>query len=289
MRKNRFTILGVILAVCFLWQSCAKEKSGTPAWLEIDSLELDPANTQLTKSHNFTDAWVYVNSNLVGAFELPARIPILAEGNANVIIFPGIQVNGLTALRAQYLKTVAFQQNMNFVPGQTNHLNYTFKFDTLVVKVINEKFEGGISQFQKSAGAYGEYTTVNSSQSFEGGWMGLIRHNGQESTIAQIENTTWMQFPKGDVGGLFLEMNYKSNTSFTVSLLCRPSNGSADQKIGVIGISPTNGEWKKIYITLSPTVNDFTIGNQFKIAIGYSRQPDIPVQEVYLDNIQVIY
>ena len=127
MKQNVYQIH--ILSVAFLvlalgagW-GCAKEKAGTPAWIEVDSLSLTTTPAQGTNSHRFTDAWVYVNSNLVGAFELPARVPILAEGNTNIIIFPGVQLNGLTALRTPYLKTVRYEQYMDIVPGETIHIN----------------------------------------------------------------------------------------------------------------------------------------------------------------------
>lgn len=273
---------------------CAKEKAGTPAWIEIDSLDLSKVgvtNLEATSSSRFTDAWVYVNSNLVGAFELPARVPILAEGSTNIIIYPGIQVNGLTALRSPYLKINRYEQDWNLVPNETIHINHTYTYDSTVAQTgfrYVENFDDQNSQtFGLSSGAYGLFADTDLDP-FEGTRCGLLQHSGAENTITQAENVNWLTLPKGDVGGIYFEMNYKSNTSFTVSLLARPSDGSATQKIGVIGINPTD-TWKKIYITLSPTVNGFTTGNQFKLAIGYSRQPSIAIQQVYLDNLQILY
>lgn len=295
MKQNVYQIR--LLPVIFLLISlgmgwgCAKEKATVPAWIEVDSMYLNTTPVQGSNSHRFTDAWVYINSNLVGAFELPARVPVLAEGNTNVIIFPGVQLNGLTALRTPYLKTVRYEASIDLVPGQTVTINPTYDYDTLVNFIFKEDFEGFGSSVDRSEGAYGEFEAKQGdpATAFEGSGCGIIRHNGAENTITQIETNSWYVLPKGDVGGIYLEFNYKCNTSFTISLLCQPSSGGSDTKTGIIGLNPTYGEWKKIYIALSPVVNDFTTGNQFKPVIGFARQIDIPIQEVYIDNLKILY
>jgi hypothetical protein len=286
----------LILGLAIFWiagSGCTKQKADMPAWIEVDSLSFDPVGTSLTSSSKFTDVWLYVNDNLVGGFELPARIPVLSEGNTDIILFPGIQVNGLTALRSPYLKIKRFEQSIHLVPGETIHLNPEFKIDSLLLAnqggfKFNEKFQGNGSSMALSTGAYGEFVTYNSPDAFEGGKCGLLKHNGAENTITQVENNEWITLPKGDVGGIFFEMNYKCNTSFTVSLLAKPDDGGSVQKIGVIGINES-ADWNKIYITLSNSVGSFTAGNQFKLAISYARQPAIATQEVYLDNLQIYY
>lgn len=284
--KSYFLILAVPLLI---WSGCAKEKAPIPAWIEIDSMTLSTIYAdQGSANSRFTDAWLYVNSNLVGGFELPARVPVLAEGNTNVLIWPGIQVNGIAGLRSPYLKVVPYQQNHNLTPGGVLKLNTIHEYDTTVLFKYLEDFEGsgGVSITQSNNSA-GEFLGVNSAAvAFEGNNCGLIRHNGADNTITEIETLNWITLPKGGVG-IFFEMNYKSNTSFIISLLAKPIDGP-NKKIGVIGINPSP-EWKKIYITISPQVNDFALGNQFKPLIGFARQPSIGTQEVYIDNLKILY
>lgn len=289
--QNRMLPAFFFLATLWAGLGCAKEKAAIPAWIEVDTMNLETTNGQGSSSHRFTDAWVYVNSNLVGAFELPARVPVLAEGNTSIIIFPGVQLNGLTALRTPYLKTVRYEQYMDLIPAQTITINPTFAYDTLVQFIFMEDFEGFGATVDKSEGAYGEFEIKQGdpASAFEGSGCGVLRHSGAENTITQIETNAWYALPKGDVGGIYFEFNYKCNTSFTISLLCQPSAGGNNTKTGIIGLNPTYGEWKKIYIAISPTVNEYTIGNQFKPVIGFARQPDIATQEVYIDNLKVLY
>lgn len=291
--RNAIRLAAFSLIPLGLGLGCAKEKSRIPTWIQVDSLGLTTTPAQGSNSHRFTDAWVYADGNLVGAFELPARVPVLpqGEGSTNIIVYPGVQLNGLTALRTPYLKTVRYESEINLIPGETVAINPTYAYDTLVSFIYQENFEGFGSSVDRSEGAYGEFEVKqdNPATAFEGGGCGIIRHSGAENTITQIETNTWFTLPKGDVGGIFFEFNYNCNTSFTVSLLCRPAAGGIDTKTGIIGLNATYGEWKKIYIALSPVVNGYTIGNQFKPVIGYTRQTDIATQEVYIDNLKILY
>ncbi len=281
----------MLVSVILFFPACLKEKASEPAWLEIDSIGLTSNYIdQGSASSRFTDAWVFVNSNLVGGFELPCRVPVLAQGSTDLILYPGIQVNGFSGLRSTYLKVLPYRQQINFVPGQTVKINPVFQYDTLALFPLLEDFEGSSGElFIKSPGTSGEYVRVSNSPqtAFEGNACALIRHNGAESTLAQIESLNWMTLPKGGVG-IFFEFNFKANSSFVISLLCKPSDGGPIKKIGIVGLNASE-TWKKIYITLSPTVNEFVTGNQFKPVIGMARQTDIPVQEVFIDNIKVLY
>lgn len=291
-RTYTFYVAGamLILGTLFSGWGCAKQKADIPTWIQIDSMDLVTIPGQGSSNHHFTDAWVYANSNLVGAFQLPASVPVLGEGNTNIIIYPGIQLNGLTALRTQYLKTVRYQQDHNLVPGQTININPSYMYDTAVTFKYMEDFEGSGTTMTKSNGAAGEFLGLQSPEAFEGTHCGLLSNgNGTDSTaVASVESVDWYTLPKGDVGGIFFEFNYKCNTSFTVSVLAKPDGGGNPQKIGIIGLNQTN-VWKKVYVALSPTTNSFTAGNQFKPILGFARQPDIPVQQVYIDNIKILY
>ena len=51
---------------------------------------------------NITDAWVYLNDNLQGVYELPANFPVLAKGNQTLRVKAGIKLNGISSTRSPY-------------------------------------------------------------------------------------------------------------------------------------------------------------------------------------------
>ena len=70
MKKS---ILFFILLFCF---SCQKNDSNDiPTYIKINSIDFDGNETA-----KITDAWVYINDNLQGVYELPAEFPFLESG-----------------------------------------------------------------------------------------------------------------------------------------------------------------------------------------------------------------
>ena len=83
-----------------------------PAYIEIERFyynnqdENQKPYTQNYHSTKITDAWVTMDGQFLGAFELPCKIPILYEDNHSdshaFDIYPGIKVNGIAATRLKY-------------------------------------------------------------------------------------------------------------------------------------------------------------------------------------------
>ena len=69
------------LCILFITATSCEKFSGDqtiPAYLGIDSIYLSTDyNSEGTASQRITDAWVYVDDEFLGAFELPARLPVL--------------------------------------------------------------------------------------------------------------------------------------------------------------------------------------------------------------------
>ena len=59
-----------------------------PAYIYIESIEVinnpDLQGKEGSLNNTIVDAWVSANGKLVGAFELPAVIPVLAEGDIEI-------------------------------------------------------------------------------------------------------------------------------------------------------------------------------------------------------------
>ena len=144
MTTRRFTLLlgaiGIALQL-MLFTSCDKFKGDQtiPAYLTIDSIYLTTSlSMQGSASAKITDAWVYVDEVQIGAFQLPARIPVLERGMHEVQILPGIKQNGIAATRAAYPFYAPIEQTLELTEGDTTTLgvlktNYLLRFMLLVL------------------------------------------------------------------------------------------------------------------------------------------------------------
>ena len=98
-----------VLVIAFLFvlafASCNKfEGSQTvPAYIRIDSIKVEgDYYTYGANTSNITDAWVYVDDQIIGCYELPTTFPILAKGPHKVSVYGGIQENGRGSARGPY-------------------------------------------------------------------------------------------------------------------------------------------------------------------------------------------
>ena len=87
-------IIGLLVILTFT--SCEKENN-IPAYIMIEDIKLSNNAT-----HNITDAWVYINDNLQGVYELPANFPVLEQGQQKLRIKAGIKDNGIAGTRVPY-------------------------------------------------------------------------------------------------------------------------------------------------------------------------------------------
>jgi hypothetical protein len=69
-----------------------------PSYIHIDKITVvdNPTLNEGSLSNKITDAWVYVDEELIGAFELPATFPVLKKGKHKISIHPGIKLNGIS-------------------------------------------------------------------------------------------------------------------------------------------------------------------------------------------------
>jgi hypothetical protein len=93
------------ISLFFILSACVK-KNPDPAWLQVNEWSIS-ANPSLSLqegelTENISDAWVYVDDELIGVFQVPFKIPILKEGNVTFKIFPAIKNNGISATKKIY-------------------------------------------------------------------------------------------------------------------------------------------------------------------------------------------
>jgi hypothetical protein len=109
--KRFFIILLILNFSCQIIDRPEK----APSFIKIDDFQFSISNNnQGTSSEKITDAWIYVNGNLEGAYELPVTIPLHYEGVKDLSIYPGIKRNGISADRKKYPFYRQFDTTINF-------------------------------------------------------------------------------------------------------------------------------------------------------------------------------
>ncbi len=280
----------VLLGFLLVMVSSCEKFSGSqtiPAYLSIDSVYLVTNTAQGSNSQHITDAWVTVDNDFLGAFELPAKFPVLKTGKHIVKIYPGIKKNGIAATRISYEYYTPVERTLNFASDsvtrmgniKTTYLSTT-KF-TWLEDFENEQVPFTLDTTTGSTAAIVR-TMAGSRYTFEGMHSGMVV---LDSVHDYFECITHNEFPIPSAA-VFLEMNFKLSSSLTVGVFTYGT--STLYQTPVITLSPTNGLWKKIYIDLSNTLNAYAGMTSYRVYLGTLKAAGVKHDTILFDNFKLV-
>lgn len=274
--------------VLITFASCEKFEGGqtVPAYIQIDSIGLQTDyDLQGSASHNITDAWVYVDDRLLGAYELPAKIPVLQEGLHRLEIRPGIKMNGIAATRVIYpfYKPIV-KENYMFIPGSIGEINETTTYYDNVKFLWMEDFESQLSIEETTKSDTVLIRTQEEGEVFEGAYSGKINLNTEDDLYEGASELAYLLPRKNEP--IFVEVDFKINNVLTFGLF---SQGFSEiYQEGLVNLNTTD-TWKKIYINYTPAVNRNSTAIDFKIFLGSVLQTDLSNAELLIDNIKLVH
>ncbi len=262
-----------------------------PAYLRIDTIRFSTEYaTQGSNTHNITDAWVYVNGQLIGAFELPATFPVLARGTQRLEIRPGIKLNGIAATRVPYpfMKPIIvdnfgfFEDSVVRFNPQTNYyenLRFLWKEDFENISLTLEKTNQSDTSIYRTEPANNPEAWLSGNSAHSG----FVHLQGNRKFFRII---TFQGFNlPGNGSPVFLELDYKCDKAFGLGLLARIDNTIETFPLVVINKSL---KWNKIYINLTPVVSSYNNAEYFKIYFESELGTDTEAR-FYFDNIKLIH
>ncbi len=291
MRKN-FTLSFVIVALLVAFGSCRKFEGdqSIPAYLRIDSASLQTDYSQFgSNTHKITDSWVYVNDQLIGAFEHPATFPVLARGDNKLEIRPGIKLNGISATRVPYPFYRPFiLTDFTFFEDSIVSVSPEFIYYDNTLIPWKEDFEDISISLEKTARSD---TTIRKTaphdpdaySSEHSAYSGLIHLKGSVKTF-QIATAESFALP-GLGRPVFLEIDYKCDKPFGVGLIV--------EEFGTITFLPlvivnTSEIWNKIYINLGPNISLYSSSARFKPYFEGNLDSEEEAR-FFFDNIKLVH
>ena len=273
--------------IMLLGVACTKGDK-IPSYLEIPSVSVSTTAVQGAPTSNITDVWVSVNDELLGVWELPARIPALYEGNVVVRVVPAIKRNGMYDDRLRYpfykpfITSVTLNKNASVaIQPVVEHLDAT----TFWIESFDDP--GTLLNLSPASDTTLQRLTPAADPD-------IVLDNSpcgafildQEHRYIRVYTDEDFQVTGGPV---FLELDYRSDIQFTVGVQYL-FNGIATANpyvyVAPTTLSAGGTQWKKIYIDLSPVFN--TVVSQRDIFLE-ARLPDgVSTAAVYFDNIKLL-
>ena len=293
--------------------SCHKfPGQSVPSYIRIDSIGLDcDYYTYGANTSNFTDAWVYIDDQIIGCYELPSTIPVLAKGRHEVTVRGGICVNGIGDSRSYYTLVKPVADTLELVENSIVYYNPTVSYYP-----INEGVQiGWMEDFETTnallpmsqsdadilrVGTEDGHIWYREPYSFHSGKIQLP----PDSLDFYVSTADEFTFYKNYVAYCMLEMDYNCNDAFFVGLSYYENYTIRYHPL--VQVQPSDNQhdvpskWKKIYINLGPFMNEHIDAEYFKLYITsnltvadeYGQPSYTPLNKpryYYFDNLKVLY
>ena len=290
MKRFFIIYLIVMLVSCDL----INPSEDTPSFVRIENIEVetrqpgDPdfSGNEGTASAEIRDAWVFIDENLDGVYELPAIIPV-KSGNHDIRVIAGIFNNSRSNDRAIYPFYENYTGSYSLDEEETLDLNPTVNYVNTGINFWHEDFEDAFIKLEERPLSEASISSLNDpDQVFEGNGCGSINLTDnddffQAQTVADID----IAFNKN----LYLELNYKCNNRFTVGM--RNDNIAVNQ-IPYVGFNPSLDEndsliWKKAYVFFTPILNQLGEQGDFEVFFEAEKETENPL--ILLDNLKIVF
>jgi hypothetical protein len=287
------------LLLLFVFTACEKlyKKPQKPKILKVNNfiLETRADGTQGSATHAIENVWLYVEGNLQGIYQLPARIPLLEEGNKEIKFFAGIKMNGIASTRIDYpfYKSATF--NVNF-DSDTAFLfeNIKVNYFDFVKFSYNENFESTIINLERSGNSQVEMQTEqNTNTALQANFgdafgQAVLQAN---DTIFEVSSTQSLLLPTGGAP-VYLEMDYSFEDTLSMGIYAT-SNFGTTTKQQIISILPNTtkagNDWKKIYVEMAPEVSSNSTAQYYKVYFFASKKSKEATQKFWFDNLKVVH
>jgi len=287
--------LAVLFFALFIGCDKFEGEQTIPSYIRIENIGfVTDYASQGTEAQMLKDVWVYVDDDLIGGFEIPATIPVLAEGSHKLELRPGILLNGISDTRAPnpcfkpviYSDFVLMPNSVLPVSGVSSYMDNTefvwmedFEDLSLAIHPGN-KSDTGIFRTQPS-NAPGAYIDLNSRFS---GICYLDEENKFLELVSDDGNGKGFEFDRGDF--VFLEMHYRFDADVLIGLYIEMIDGIIQDR-AFLGVNNSE-EWKKIYVNFTPIINETVDAVSYKIYFQSQHTQGDDTTVLMFDNLKLL-
>lgn len=278
----------LFIAAIVVLSGCVKNNPD-PVWLKVNAWTLednfDPIADPGELTHNFTDAWVYIDNEFIGVFEVPFKIPVLYSGMRNIKIFPTVLNNGISATKKIYPFCEVYELDVEMIQNDTLELNPVTRYYNETNFWI-EDFEGG-NKLTDSPTSSATLVKNNDPAISQWGYYGEIQLDA--TNFDWVSTSESMNLPQQGAE-VYMEVDYYNTENLVTGVLgINPTNVQENPNVQLNAQDPASVKWKKIYIDLKDVVSGSVNADYFKQSFEASLGDGKTSSFIILDNIKVVH
>ncbi len=281
-----------IVTFLLLLLSCQEDL--TPSWLAVQDVNFTTnETTEGVNSHSIVDGWVYIDNETAGVWEIPFRMPVLEEGEHQLLIIPGIRINGRSSTRVTNSFYEPYFTTFNLTKEQTTNIIPSFKYKNTCNFIARDDFEDtGIILNPRTSVDSTKFVTISKSDFPDivkyGNNCGSLTISSSD-TLATVYTELNLEVRQTK---MYLEFDYLTTNSFAIGIINK-TDGGVEQiqplEFGVLRTDPDDFQWKKIYFDISEQVNLNPFAETFELYLATVLDVENTEAKIYIDNIKIVY
>lgn len=284
MRFALFLCFVVVFIAC----DTSSTSPGIPAFVEVSQVQFSTTVDQGSNSHAISELWFYVNGNISGVLDTPARLPVLESGNHNVTVFAGIKNNGMGTSRIRYPFYTAYDTVLNLQSGQSVAIDPKFTYLQNAIVNASRNFEAG-NTFTEATGNSGTIELLNEPELASSGVRCVRMKLPADAGLCSYVDESNIELSSGDVA--FMEVDYSCNNTFIIGMYVVTAGQSV--KVPVLYLTPTNNgdgsipTWNKVYMDLGMVAVQYPFADYYRFYVECVRNESL-IPTIYLDDIKIV-
>lgn len=287
--------LALIAIVATILAGCVRNNPD-PAWLEVtewtfESNAIGVVGDEGILTHNFTDAWVFIDNKFIGVFEVPFKIPVLVSGESEIKLYPTIRNNGISATKKIYPYADPYIISANLVQNQTLTVNPVTRYkDNTIIRLWDFDDPGNL---QIEAGQNSNTTLIFDNDpmvmtSINGSGYGHVNFtnsmNQWQATSLELSDVPQQQ------AEVYLEIDYYNTVPIVTGVIAvEPSAVTGNVNVQINSQDEAEIEWKKIYLDLKTIVSGYPNAYAYRLSFDAILPDSLQTGYINIDNMKLVH
>jgi hypothetical protein len=269
----KFLRYSIFLFIVMVSSTCSKiVNDGIPSYIYIDTIGLESdILTQGYCSIHAPVVWVDAGGVDMGAWELPALIPILKDGEMNIIISAGVKKAAISDFYRSPFYDI-FTKKITLTKTKIDTVIPIVKYSPRTSFLFNEDFESTLK--------FNNINTANEHAPIFGAKAGVL----YTSDLQKVTQTNNYIEISDSTKEMYLEFDYKTNIDTAMMFVNLRFEG--DNVSTIVGLIRAGTSWKRAYYPIHEYVN--TRIKKYKLEFAIFLPDGKNSSTIFLDNIKVV-
>lgn len=289
--KKLVYFIGFLLSIALLSNSCniINPKEPIPTYIQLDSFIFNNPDSSFTGSstHNIPAAWIFVNEQAIGVFDLPCTVPAIITKDSRLLIAPAVNNQGLKSYLFQYPFYTTDSTTLILNPGNIQHFQPKTQYSQDLKSAqfrLMINFEEGM--LLSNSGGDTSFMLTNKPNEIISGKYSGIAYLDATHKLLDCKSNNYFGYTNNPC---YLEFDYKNSVPFNIVIYAEDDKGGTKEE-SLAGFNPrenatkiylelgtfikSNPSYTKFYLKVKSNLDDFA----GKYNNGY----------ILLDNFKVI-